>query len=152
MSATDLRIRVVPAIGDVAAADWDACANPHRRASTTAGNGFSRLANCPEARAELPARAATAGAPHDAESTSPGSGARPVDPGPQDAAPIAPPQAESVSQEQAFNPFIAHDFLRALEASGSATARAGWQPQHLVAEDAGGGVLGVAPCYLKSHS
>src|SRR4029077_8255703 len=43
-------------------------------------------------------------------------------------------------------------FLSSLEASGSAVARAGWQPQHLVAEDEGGHVLGVAPCYLKSHS
>ena len=31
-------------------------------------------------------------------------------------------------------------------------ARAGWQPQHLVAESHDGAVLGVAPCYLKSHS
>ena len=30
--------------------------------------------------------------------------------------------------------FISYDFLHALEASGSATARAGWQPQHLLAE------------------
>jgi predicted N-acyltransferase len=51
-----------------------------------------------------------------------------------------------------FNPFIAHDFLAALEASGSAVARAGWQPQHLVAETESGTVVGVAPCYLKSHS
>jgi len=52
----------------------------------------------------------------------------------------------------AFNPFLSHEFLHALEASGSATARTGWQPQHLVAEAADGAVLGVAPCYLKSHS
>jgi uncharacterized protein len=50
------------------------------------------------------------------------------------------------------NPFTRHAFLSALEASKSATARAGWQPQHLVAEAADGGVIGVAPCYLKSHS
>ena len=36
-----------------------------------------------------------------------------------------------------YNPFISYDFLHALEASGSATARAGWQPQHVLAEDAG---------------
>jgi predicted N-acyltransferase len=41
--------------------------------------------------------------------------------------------------------------LSALEASGSATARTGWQPQHLIAEIAGT-VVGVVPCYLKSHS
>ena len=51
-----------------------------------------------------------------------------------------------------YNPFISHDFLHALEASGSATARTGWQPQHLLAETADGAVLGAVPCYLKSHS
>src|SRR5262249_7401534 len=60
--------------------------------------------------------------------------------------------AESNSSHPPFNPFIAHDFLAALEASGSAVTRAGWQPQHLIAETADGTVLGVAPCYLKSHS
>ena len=34
----------------------------------------------------------------------------------------------------------------------SATARTGWQPQHLVATAADGTVLGAVPCYLKSHS
>ena len=52
----------------------------------------------------------------------------------------------------AFNPFISHDFLWALEASGSATAKTGWTPQHLVCADADGHVAGVTPCYLKSHS
>src|ERR1700730_11084503 len=50
------------------------------------------------------------------------------------------------------NPFTRHAFLSALEASKSATARTGWQPQHLVAETADGSIIGVAPCYLKSHS
>jgi hypothetical protein len=50
------------------------------------------------------------------------------------------------------NPFISHAFLHALEASGSATARTGWQPQHLVAETEDGAVLGAVPAYLKSHS
>jgi predicted N-acyltransferase len=91
MSITDLRIRVLPAISDLPAAQWDACANP-------------------------------------------------------------PAMGETGARDIAYNPFISHAFLRALEVSGSATARAGWQPQHLVAEDADGGVAGVAPCYLKSHS
>ena len=44
-------------------------------------------------------------------------------------------------------------FLSALEALASRRrARTGWQPQHLVAEAAGGGIVGVVPCYLKSHS
>src|SRR5437016_8454016 len=52
----------------------------------------------------------------------------------------------------AANPFTRHAFLAALEVSKSATARTGWQPQHLVAETADGEIIGVAPCYLKSHS
>ena len=51
-----------------------------------------------------------------------------------------------------YNPFISHAFLAALEASGSAVARTGWQPQHLAAESARGGIVGVVPCYLKSPS
>jgi uncharacterized protein len=76
-----LRIRVLPAIGEIAAASWDICAG--------------------------------------------GAGA---------------------------NPFTRHAFLSALETSKSAAARTGWQPQHLVAEAADGNIIGVAPCYLKSHS
>ena len=55
----------------------------------------------------------------------------------------------------ADNPFLGHRFLHALEASGSVSARTGWQPVHVVVEDGdegGGEVLGVAPMYLKSHS
>ena len=85
----DLRIRVIPAIAEVAAADWDRCA-----AGRPAGH-----------------------------------------------VPCAAP-----------NPFTRHAFLSALEVSKSATARTGWQPQHLVAETVDGTVVGVAPCYLKSHS
>jgi uncharacterized protein len=52
----------------------------------------------------------------------------------------------------AYNPFVTHEFLHALEASNSATAHTGWQPQHLLVETADGEVIGAAPCYLKSHS
>ncbi len=86
----ELRIRIVPAIVDVPAAAWDACANPVL--------------------------------------------------------------VEPDGQEFPHNPFISHAFLSALEVSGSATARTGWQPQHLVAESEAGAVLGVVPAYLKSHS
>ncbi len=51
-----------------------------------------------------------------------------------------------------YNPFISHDFLYALEASQSVSARTGWQPQHLAVEGQDGGPLGVCACYLKSHS
>jgi predicted N-acyltransferase len=50
------------------------------------------------------------------------------------------------------NPFLSHAFLEALEASGSATAKTGWLPQHVLVEDAEGRLLAAAPLYLKSHS
>ncbi len=50
-----------------------------------------------------------------------------------------------------FNPFLAHSFLHALEASGSATAHTGWQPFHLVLNE-GERLLGVVPMYAKGHS
>jgi uncharacterized protein len=77
---------------------------------------------------------------------------------------VVPPQSEPIEndaaqrkpeplcQERCYNPFISHAFLNALEVSGSATARAGWQPQHLLLESAEGRLVGALPCYLKSHS
>src|SRR5947207_5286815 len=53
---------------------------------------------------------------------------------------------------QRYDPFISHDFLSALELSGSVRNRAGWQPMHLLAEEPRGRLLGAAPCYAKSHS
>ncbi len=50
------------------------------------------------------------------------------------------------------NPFVRHAFFSALEDSGSVSADAGWQPQHVVLEDRNGSVLACAPLYLKSHS
>ena len=52
----------------------------------------------------------------------------------------------------AGNPFVSHAFLYALEESGSATAEAGWMPQHLVIEDEDGRVCACAPMYVKGHS
>ena len=51
----------------------------------------------------------------------------------------------------ADNPFLRHAFLHALEASGSVSEQTGWQPFHLVVEEAGR-ITGVAPLYVKSHS
>ncbi|MBV9825099.1 MAG: N-acetyltransferase [Alphaproteobacteria bacterium] len=51
-----------------------------------------------------------------------------------------------------INPTVSHVFLNLLEESGSATARAGWAPQHLTFADSSGRIIGVAPMYLKSHS
>jgi predicted N-acyltransferase len=107
MTALPLTLHAVPAIADIDAAGWNACANPQ--------NAAALQANC-EASASLA------------------------------------PQVKSNSQLSPYNPFISHDFLQALEASASATARTGWQPQHLVAQADDGTVLGVVPCYLKSHS
>ena len=49
------------------------------------------------------------------------------------------------------HPFTRFEFFDALEASGSACARTGWQPAHLVLEEEGS-VAGILPTYLKSHS
>jgi len=51
-----------------------------------------------------------------------------------------------------YNPFISHDFLKAVEESGSATQDTGWLPHHLLLEDSSGALIGCMPCYLKSHS
>jgi predicted N-acyltransferase len=50
-----------------------------------------------------------------------------------------------------YNPFVSHAFFAAAEASGSACARTGWGPRHLVAR-LDGEIAGIVPCYLKSHS
>lgn len=44
------------------------------------------------------------------------------------------------------HPFTTYEFFAALEESGSATRKTGWQPAHLVTSD------GMLPLYLKSHS
>ena len=93
MSKPSLKIRVVPAILEIAAEDWNACANP-----AVAANGC-----------------------------------------------VATPATT-------YNPFISHEFLAAAEISQSAVARTGWQAQHLIAEREDGSIVGVVPCYLKSHS
>lgn len=52
----------------------------------------------------------------------------------------------------AYNPFLTHRFLKALETSGSATPETGWQPYHIVVEDGCGRIKGCCPAYLKGHS
>jgi predicted N-acyltransferase len=69
-----------------------------------------------------------------------------------DQRPHATDEDKSGLRGYSYNPFISHDFLDALERSGSAAARTGWQPQHLEVKTAAGQLIGVAPCYLKSHS
>ncbi len=49
------------------------------------------------------------------------------------------------------HPFTRYEFFDAVEASGSATARTGWRPLHLVVEREGA-IQGILPLYLKNHS
>jgi hypothetical protein len=50
------------------------------------------------------------------------------------------------------DPFVSHAFLSALEDSGSATPRTGWQPVPIAIDGEDGRPAAVAPAYLKSHS
>jgi predicted N-acyltransferase len=52
----------------------------------------------------------------------------------------------------ADNPFVTHDFLAALEESGSVGGQSGWIPRHLLIEDGAGRLQAAAPLYLKAHS
>lgn len=60
--------------------------------------------------------------------------------------------SEVNSELTAFNPFLSHDFLYALEEAGCASRNTGWMPRHMVLEDNQGVILGAVPAYLKSHS
>ena len=109
MTDTELRIRIVSSIGDVAPAKWDACAaTPAPRLKPIHEDDLSPR--------------------EDKFST------------------------ELLTRGYVSNPFITHGFLSSIEASNSVGARAGWQPRHLLAEDAAGHLLGAAPCYVKTHS
>ncbi|KQW27563.1 hypothetical protein ASE36_18410 [Rhizobium sp. Root274] len=50
-----------------------------------------------------------------------------------------------------YNPFVSHDFLSAMDESGSAVAETGWMGHHLLLEE-DGRLIGAVPCYLKNHS
>jgi predicted N-acyltransferase len=49
-------------------------------------------------------------------------------------------------------PFLRHEFLLALEESGCAAPRTGWEPEHLVIEDSAGELAAAMPLFRKSHS
>src|SRR5277367_590374 len=49
-------------------------------------------------------------------------------------------------------PFLRHEFLLSLEESGCTTPQTGWTPEHLIARDAAGRLVGAVPLYRKSHS
>ena len=50
------------------------------------------------------------------------------------------------------NPFLTHAFLSALEESGSATSRTGWQPLPIAIDGPDGRPEALMPAYVKSHS
>ncbi len=52
----------------------------------------------------------------------------------------------------AYNPFVSHDFLSALEESKSVGGRTGWHVQHVLARTSDGALVAAAPSYIKSHS
>ncbi|QPC98540.1 GNAT family N-acetyltransferase [Qipengyuania soli] len=52
----------------------------------------------------------------------------------------------------ADNPFVSHEFLTALEDSGSVGPGTGWQATPIVINEEGGPILAAMPAYLKSHS
>lgn len=54
--------------------------------------------------------------------------------------------------ENGYNPLVSFAFLSALEDSGCAVRRTGWQGHHLRLETPQGRLLGAVPGYLKSHS
>lgn len=50
------------------------------------------------------------------------------------------------------DPFVSHDFLSALESSGSVGRGTGWQSLPILVEGANGELAGALPAYGKSHS
>ena len=69
-----------------------------------------------------------------------------------DACANPPGLGEEAAEGERFNPFVAHAFLHALEASGSTGGRSGWTPAQVIVEDGAGRIVAAAPSYLKSHS
>lgn len=49
-------------------------------------------------------------------------------------------------------PFIRHHYLAALEQHGCVGGQSGWEPAHLIIEDAQGTLRAAAPLYRKQHS
>ena len=103
MDSSEITLEAVSSVSQVAAEDWDACANP---VSGSALDGLDTL--------------------------------------------VLPENSGSNSKYY-YNPFLSHAFFSSLETSGSACARTGWAPRHLLARR-DGVIAGIVPCYLKSHS
>lgn len=52
----------------------------------------------------------------------------------------------------AFNPFLSHAFLSALEDAKCVGGRSGWFPRHCLVRDSSERLIAAAPAYLKAHS
>jgi hypothetical protein len=50
------------------------------------------------------------------------------------------------------NPFVSHEFLTAMEDSGSVGPGTGWEPAPITITDAAGRLVGALPAYAKGHS
>ena len=124
MSSPDLKIRVATSLSAVAPDDWNACANPFHHNKINRLNGSSHLLD--KATLLMNWAASSAG-----ERTS--------------------LHHQFEDEDDPYNPFISHEFLYALEKSGSVGKGTGWMPAHLLVEEAGR-LAAAAPCYLKSHS
>ncbi len=51
-----------------------------------------------------------------------------------------------------YDPFLSWNFLEALESSGAAIPETGWNPVHLLLENADNDLVGAMPLYAKTHS
>ncbi|MDH4134752.1 MAG: GNAT family N-acetyltransferase [Gammaproteobacteria bacterium] len=64
----------------------------------------------------------------------------------------APAWNELLAAQAHPTPFMRHEFLAALERSGSAVATRGWQPRFATLWTQGGTLQAACPLYLKTHS
>jgi len=55
-------------------------------------------------------------------------------------------------QQEQPTPFMQHEYLAALERSGSAVPATGWTPRFVTVWDPAGQLLAACPLYLKAHS
>jgi predicted N-acyltransferase len=62
------------------------------------------------------------------------------------------PSAEWGGLDASGNPFLAYEFLEALERHGCVGGDSGWTPRHLLLRDAEDRLVGAVPRYEKSHS